>query len=445
MKIDKIYVIALDHSPESIQSIVSRLNGLGIPGTGYDIRIAHDGKKDPLPEDFNLYAGWMLPESENGWWNRELTPGEIGCTISHTRIWEDIIDKGFERVLVLEEDFLPLRRISELSEDELSTEPWDICYLGRNKIDDSIGEEQISKNFVIPSASYNSHAYLLSNSGAEHLLNAGIKESVIPIDEYLIACQGLSHREDLNNIVHSNISAISTIEEWIKQTSTPANSTVGHAKQVEDEPDKEEAPYFEILDTRDWDAWLDKYVNQTIRKGEYDLIVDEIEDTNILEFPLFTEKFCREAIALANSKNKWTIDRHEFYPTNDVLLPELGLDEAYNRVINEIVRPLCNYWWHLEGNLWESLKSENFMARYTTDRQSHLSLHHDFSHITMVLKLNDEFDGGGTWFPKYKVLSNPERIGTATLHPGMVTHRHGARPILAGERYIAVSFMRQSN
>ena len=85
------------------------------------------------------------------------------------------------------------------------------------------------------------------------------------------------------------------------------------------------------------------------------------------------------------------------------------------------------------------------MARYTTDRQSHLSLHHDFSHITMVVKLNDEFEGGGTWFPKYNKLSNPKRVGTATLHPGMITHLHGARPIYAGKRYICVSFMRKNN
>jgi len=28
------------------------------------------------------------------------------------------------------------------------------------------------------------------------------------------------------------------------------------------------------------------------------------------------------------------------------------------------------------------------------------------------------------------------------LHPGMVTHRHGARPITMGKRYIIVSFIR---
>ena len=139
------------------------------------------------------------------------------------------------------------------------------------------------------------------------------------------------------------------------------------------------------------------------------------------------------------------MDRHEFYPTNDVLLPEIGLDRIYSRVLKEVVYPMCIHLWTLEGSGWDTMQSENFLARYTTDRQSHLSLHHDFSHVTMVVKLNDEFEGGGTWFPKYKILSNPKRVGTATLHPGMVTHLHGARPIYAGKRYICVSFMRKIN
>ena len=161
-------------------------------------------------------------------------------------------------------------------------------------------------------------------------------------------------------------------------------------------------------------------------------MIDDLGD-NILEFQLFTDKFCKEAIALAEVLDKWTIDRHEFYPTNDVLLPELGLDAIYSRVLKEVIYPLCIHYWKLEGTQWHNMQSENFLARYTTDRQSHLSLHHDFSHITMVVKLNDEFEGGGTWFPKYGVLSNPKNVGVATLHPGMVTHLHGARPISAGE------------
>ena len=111
-------------------------------------------------------------------------------------------------------------------------------------------------------------------------------------------------------------------------------------------------------------------------------------------------------------------------------------------MLDEIVRPLAIHLWNLEGTQWDAFSNENFMARYTTTRQSHLSLHHDRSHLTMLVKLNDEFSGGGTWFPQYQKLSNPKEVGTAVLHPGMVTHRHGARPITSGSRYVVVSFIR---
>ena len=235
--------------------------------------------------------------------------------------------------------------------------------------------------------------------------------------------------------------AISTKVDFIGQSSN--GNTENELLKINQNKEDMEAPYYEILDASDWNAWLDKYVNQTIRQRQWDLLVDEYRDTNIFEFPLFTKKFCDEAVALSESLDKWTIDRHEAYPTNDVLLKDIGLDEIYSRVLREIVYPLCIHLWSLEGPGYDTMYSENFLARYTTDRQSHLALHHDFSNVTMVVKLNDEFDGGGTWFPKYKILSNPERVGTATLHPGMITHHHGARPISAGKRYICVSFMRK--
>lgn len=436
MKLDKIYVIALNHSDEKLTDIKNRLAELNIPGIPYLITNAFDGRVNALPPQYSIYNGWNLPGHSNSWWSRDVLPGEIGCTISHINIWKDIVKNEYKQVLILEEDFKGLIPLNELHDVDLLVTDWDLCYLGRNRVNNAYEEVSISDKLIKPEASYNSHAYLLTNRGAHKLLNGGIQQNIIPVDEYLTAMFGKETRQDLTQVYTQDLKAISVKKDMVKQTSTPETSTIGHGNPNEE--------YFEILDTSDWEVWCSKYVNQTIRKGEWDLIVDEIGTTNILEFPLFTPKFCRDVIALADAKDKWTVDRHEFYPTNDVLLPEISLDEIYNRVIDEIIRPLCIYWWHLEGKGWNKLQSENFIARYTMDRQSHLSLHHDFSHVTMVVKLNDEFDGGGTWFPKYRVLSNPKMVGTATLHPGMITHQHGARPITAGKRYIAVSFMRQT-
>ncbi len=453
MKIDKIYVITLDSQDVAMQKKTSaNLQRLNFAGkTGYELHPAWNGNENGTPEGYSAYKGWNLKDSWNAWWKRDILPGEIGCMSSHIHVWERIVAEGLERTLIFEDDFDPSQANIGLL-DEPSTS-FDIAYLGRWKINKEAKEESIGGSWVKPVASYCTHAYVVTLEGAKKLLEYNIKENLIPADEFMTATFTEHRRPDIAKLFPPKLNVIATAKQnYIPQKRKQEDSTIelnpnqnpNLMKNNKENKNKidEPQPYFEILDTADWDAWKAKYVDNGMLRGEFDLMVDDVGD-NVFEFPLFTEKFCREAVALSEALNKWTIDRHEFYPTNDVLLQDIGLQSAYHQVLKEVVYPLCIHLWTLEGKGWKDMFSENFLARYTTDRQSHLSLHHDFSHITMVVKLNDEFDGGGTWFPKYNLLSNPERVGTATLHPGMVTHLHGARPIHAGKRYICVSFMRK--
>jgi len=455
MNIDKIYIISLDGDKPEMQTKV--LNGLQklnfATQTGYEIHPAWNGHEQGVPEGYGAYSKWNLGESTwNDWWKRDVLPGEVGCMVSHIKVWERVVAEGLDRVLVLEDDFNPNGSIGDLPEPK---EDFDVAYLGRWKIKKDAEEAKLDGPWVRPVASYCTHAYVVSLKGAKKLLNDyKIKQNLIPADEFLTATFTEHRREDIRALFPPTLNVIALESQtFIAQRRPQEESTIETdpaknpnlmKKQTELKNKVEEKPYFEILDTADWDAWKAKYVNQSMLKGEFDLMVDDLGH-NVYEFPLFTEKFCKEAVALSEALDKWTVDRHEFYPTNDVLLQDIGLQDAYHQVLKEVVYPLCIHLWTLEGKGWKDMFSENFLARYTTDRQSHLSLHHDFSHVTMVVKLNDEFDGGGTWFPKYNLLSNPERVGVATLHPGMVTHLHGARPIYAGKRYICVSFMRKEN
>lgn len=440
MKLDKIYVLAINIDQNKIDSIVSRLKELGTVNVPYEIVTGFNGYLESIPEGMSTYDNWAIPDSWNQWWKNPLHSGEIGCSIAHHLLWKKIKSEGFKRVLILEEDFKVLKNVNEIKEAELELVEWDMLYLGRYSFEDGL-TKSVSDNLAIPGLSYCTHAYVVTQNGINHLIDGGLQNNIIPIDEYIPALYMEHRRPDIAKIFSPTMKAISTKVDFIGQSSN--GNTENELLKINQNKEDMEAPYYEILDASDWNAWLDKYVNQTIRQRQWDLLVDEYRDTNIFEFPLFTKKFCDEAVALSESLDKWTIDRHEAYPTNDVLLKDIGLDEIYSRVLREIVYPLCIHLWSLEGPGYDTMYSENFLARYTTDRQSHLALHHDFSNVTMVVKLNDEFDGGGTWFPKYKILSNPERVGTATLHPGMITHHHGARPISAGKRYICVSFMRK--
>jgi GR25 family glycosyltransferase involved in LPS biosynthesis len=443
MKIDKIYVISLEANNREAQlSIIEKIDALNMPyPIAWEIVPGFDGRSGELPEGYSLYPNWNLGDKTwNDWWKRDVTGGEAGCAISHTLVWRKIIEDQVETALILEDDF---KLVRPLDQTILPNVHWDIAYLGRHALFPG-NETLAAHNWVNALSSYNTHAYVIKKGTAKVLLTSYdyIKNIIAP-DEFLTATFTNHRREDIAQLFPPKLKAIAPTVNYIEQDRPHEQSNTEPTAANINLMREETKPYFEILDDADWDTWKSKYLNHTTAKGEYDLMLDDLGN-NIYEFPLFTDKFCRDAIALAETLDKWTIDRHEFYPTNDVLLPELGLDRIYNRVLREVVYPMCIHIWTLEGSGWDTMESENFLARYTTDRQSHLSLHHDFSHVTMVVKLNDEFEGGGTWFPKYKTLSNPKRVGTATLHPGMVTHLHGARPISAGKRYICVSFMRKT-
>lgn len=188
--------------------------------------------------------------------------------------------------------------------------------------------------------------------------------------------------------------------------------------------------------------WLERFVSYDARIREWELISDEAFD-GCFNFPLFTPEFCKMIREEAEYSKKWTTNRHEYYPTTDMLLNELGLDEIYYKVLKEYVMPFAIYKFGLDGKGWGDLQSENFLARYNTTTQGHLSIHHDASDLTCLVQLSDldEYEGGGTWFWRQKKLIKSP-IGYCTVHPGNITHKHGARPVQKGTRYIIVSFMK---
>ena len=427
MKIEHIYIISLKaDSKEYYNHVLNELGSMQLSSaTGFTILPAFDGRFGEVPKDFSIYDKWNLgPEEPNSWWSRPVTPGEVGCSISHWKAWEEVAQsKG--PCIILEEDFKVQRPLSDVTSMGISKDvSWDLAYLGRNKINADAVEKEAGTGWVKPSPSYNCHAYLLKPEGAVLLLNDTFKKNIIPVDEYFPAVTAEHERSDIKKLFNNRVAAIAPKEDFINQANSISTTEPGTG----------------LLNVSNWEAWKDKYLQKSAMQQQWDLIVDE-PIPFVYELPLFTEAFCKEAIELAETANKWTLDRHEHYPTNDVLLHEIGLDDIYNRVLKEFVLPMCINKYTLEGRGWDSMSSENFMARYTTERQSHLALHHDFSHISAVVKLNDEFDGGGTYFPRFDKVLNPARVGTIAVHPGMITHRHGGRPIYSGKRYILTSFM----
>ena len=137
----------------------------------------------------------------------------------------------------------------------------------------------------------------------------------------------------------------------------------------------------------------------------------------------------------------WTQNRHRTYPTNDVLIENFDKSFAtiYDSIVRHILFPSLNKLYDCE--ISNDFKHETFIVRYKPELQGHLDLHHDSSNFTFCVTFSAEsdYEGGGTWFPKHNTLLKAGQ-GVVAMHPGLMTHQHGVRPIVSGQRYAMVSF-----
>ncbi|XP_023803774.1 procollagen galactosyltransferase 1, partial [Cyanistes caeruleus] len=82
----------------------------------------------------------MLPGYRDPFHGRPLTHGEIGCFLSHFRVWQEIAERGLQRSLVFEDDLrfevFFRSRLTELMEQlEQAGISWDLIYLGRKRLE----------------------------------------------------------------------------------------------------------------------------------------------------------------------------------------------------------------------------------------------------------------------------------------------------------------------
>jgi len=441
MNLELFYVLSLNETPE----LVEKCNNIHLPSPAKPfIKPGFDARK-MTQEDWDKFGVKKHPRwnvgGDNKWYNKDVTDGELGCGLSHVDAWVDSYRRGLETTLIFEEDFHQSIPVDWNQINILLEKGYDLIYLGRNALKPDL-EHPIEgvEGWFQPDYTYNSHAYILSKRGVQILVEEYMeqyKNEMFAFDEFLSITFGMTHRQDI------------LAEYWGKTRLRAAAPSVNYFTQKQSlglsfytkplTPNvsiKDQIP--SILNNENWEEWCNTYINPFLLKGQYKLMVDEIAP-NVIEFPLFTEKFCNDIIALAES-NTWVTDRHTFYPTTDQTMESLGMQAIYQRVLEQFVYPIWIWFWDLQGENWNTIGSENFIAKYDTENQGSLDLHHDSSVITLNVRLNNEFKGGGTFLPKYKTTVQPRQKGYAMAHPGNITHLHGGRPVETGTRYILVSF-----
>ena len=93
-----VWLLSLERSRDRREFMVKQLQALNLQ---FEIVPAVDGKCLDS-EDLKHYSA---PEAIKAI-QREMKPGEIGCALSHARMWERIVAENIEEVLILEDDVM---------------------------------------------------------------------------------------------------------------------------------------------------------------------------------------------------------------------------------------------------------------------------------------------------------------------------------------------------
>jgi hypothetical protein len=80
--------------------------------------------------------------------------------------------------------------------------------------------------------------------------------------------------------------------------------------------------------------------------------------------------------------------------------------------------------------------SAPYVLRYSPDAIASMDLHHDLETVTLVVYLNEDFEGGGTRFPRWRYCTGKRPPGSAIVYPGGLSHEHEGLPITSGVRYL---------
>jgi glycosyl transferase, family 25 len=163
-----IYVINMQRDVARWQSMATQLDALGLKAErveAVDGRVMTDAQRKAVYADFwfRLFHG------------RSATNSEIGCALSHRKIWQMMVERGEKFAIIFEDDALLLPTLArDLTEIERETRSFDMVHLYAFRAPQKLQHKAASGAFDVmtyrgPHGS--TAAYGLRLSGATKLLS----------------------------------------------------------------------------------------------------------------------------------------------------------------------------------------------------------------------------------------------------------------------------------
>jgi glycosyl transferase family 25 len=184
-----VFVINLKRSKDRKDHTVKKLNDLCIPFTFIEAIDGNDlADKDLLNNNrYGIY--------KSGLYSRYLLKGEIGCTLSHLKIYRKMADEKIALACILEDDNNYAPEFKNLIfETDLHSDDWDILYLGHHPGSPQRKTRTRKKTRLETSdywigdpltKHYGSYAYLINNKAAA-ILADNLFPINLPFDRFMI-------------------------------------------------------------------------------------------------------------------------------------------------------------------------------------------------------------------------------------------------------------------
>ncbi|MBQ4846463.1 glycosyltransferase family 25 protein [Pseudoalteromonas sp. MMG005] len=161
-----IFVINMKNSVERWQKTYNRLQTLGLECQRFEATV---GKSLDETET----SHWYDPTANLKKHHRNMTPGEIGCYVSHMRIWQHIHDKNIPAAIIFEDDLLIENHLQENINNLSKLQDWDMIKLSDNRANPFIHTETLSSQVVLGNylkVPNGGQGYIISQQGVKKLL-----------------------------------------------------------------------------------------------------------------------------------------------------------------------------------------------------------------------------------------------------------------------------------
>ena len=191
----------------------------------------------------------------------------------------------------------------------------------------------------------------------------------------------------------------------------------------------------------------ESFLSPAVRRGDSDRFV--FEDAELIyRWQFFTPEFCRKLVEEAEHSAEWETRRdvednplagdgivknYSPWDTTQWLDRMPGLEKVYSDIVRKALEPIIY-------KLWPVFRIQRmkrpYILKYEPANIASMGLHFDVETVTLLVYLNEEYQGGGTRFPRWNYTTGRPPVGTAILFPGGLSHVHEGVAITAGRRYL---------